>query len=323
MSTKISSEQKTLAIAKSLSLADQIKYVIGEKWDDTAKTRHLEYQTAVEAVANNLPKNKSVWDKAINTSNASALYYPSQAPGNLQPATTLPIVTALVQLGAPALPPNTRLLAQAHLLEASEIEEEGFYPAAAPSIDFMLSSRRKFGLILGFTNMMLAADNFSGAVLQYVKDQLESAANNATDAFMVSLMTNGGTPAAGVAAGMAAFAGDLRTAVWIGNPQTLATLQDATNPNIGPRGGVYKTLPAIASLAVPEGKLFLQDVKRIAVSDGLQMVERSTEASVLMDSDPTTATSAPRYLFQEDMTALKITKYADAMLLSAPQVITL
>jgi hypothetical protein len=277
---------------------------------------------AMEHYANTGKVAKSVV-AAMTTGNTSALYYPSQTAGVVLPPTTEPILSQLVALGAPKLPPNVRILTQGELLQASEVPEDAAYPAAAPSIDFTLTSYRKFGLILAFYNTLLAADNFSDAVVQYVQDQLEAAANNATDAFMVELMTSGGTAATSVAGAMAAFTGDLRAAAWIGNPQTLATLQDAANPNVGPRGGVYKTLPAIASLAVPAGKLLLQDVKRIAVFDGPQIVERSGQASLVMDTAPATASTAAVSLFQNDMTGLKITKYADAKLIAGPQVITL
>lgn len=260
---------------------------------------------------------------ASTTSNTPALYYPGQAPGVVLPPVTTAIVAALANLGAPQLPPNVRILTQGALLQASEIEEGEPYPAAAPSVDFALTSRRKFGLILAFNDVLFAANNFNDSVVQYVQNQLEHAANNATDAFMVALMTANGTAANSVAAALAAFAGDLRTACWIGSPETLTTLQDAANPNIGPRGGTYKTLPAIASLAVPPGKLILQDVQRIAVFDGPEIVERSNEASIVMDTAPSTATSTPVSMFQQNMTALKITKYADANLLAAPQIITL
>lgn len=312
-------------MGKHLSLADQIKYAISDTWSGEARQKHLKHASISEALANALLP--AVVTKAAvsaaTTVNTPALYQPTQAAGVLLPPTTVPILSQFVGLGAPKLPPNTRILTQSELLEASEVAEGEQYPAAAPSIDFALTSQRKFGLILAFYNTLLAADNFSDAVVQYVQDQLETAANNATDAFMVSLMTDGGTPATTVAGALAAFAGDLRTAAWIGSPQTLATLQDAANPNVGPRGGVFKTLPVIASLSVPAGKLLLQDVKRIAVFDGPQIVERSRQASLLMDTDPATASTAAVSLFQNDMTGLKITKYADAKLIAAPQVITL
>ncbi|BAX57216.1 hypothetical protein [Burkholderia stabilis] len=269
------------------------------------------------------------------TGNNPELYRPEQTPGVLYPPTTAPIITALAQMGAPQLPPNVRALTQDKLLQAAEIGEGETFPAVAPTIDAVLSNFRKFGVIVVFDDTLLAATNYSTAVVQYVREQLEMAANNATDAAVVALMLGAGqnhtvTTAAGleltvnreltVNAAMAALSGDLRTACWIASPATLATLQDAANPNIGPRGGTYKTLQAIPSLAVPEGKLILADVKRTAVFDGPQWIERSNQADITVDGSEG---SKVVHLLQENKTALKITKYADAKIIAAPQVITL
>ncbi|OWJ59140.1 hypothetical protein [Paraburkholderia caledonica] len=317
-------EQTLLAMGKCLPLAEQIKYVISDNWSDDFRRKHLKYGSVVEAIGN--ASQAAVTKGAVaaaTVSNTPALYYPTQTPGVLLPPTTPPILSQLVALGAPQLPPNVRLLTQAHLLQASEIAEGDPTPAAAPGVDFSLTSLRKFGLICTFSDSLLAPVSLTNAVVQYVQNQLEAAANNATDAFMVSLMMTGGTAASTVAAALAAFVGDLRTGCWIGSPVTLAGLRSAQETDIGPRGGSFYQLPAVASLAVPDGKLILQDIKRIAVFDGPQYVDRSIEADIVMDSDPKTATSEPLRLFQENMTALKIIKYADAKIIAAPQVITL
>ncbi|CAJ2750416.1 hypothetical protein [Burkholderia pseudomallei] len=254
------------------------------------------------------------------TGNNPELYRPEQAPGVLYPPTTTPIITALAQMGALRLPPNVRALTQDKLLQAVEIGEGDTFPAVAPTIDAVLSSFRKFGVVMVFDDTLLAATNYSTAVVQYVQEQLEMAANNATDVAMIDLFTKHGKAAASVKEGFAAFDGDLRTSCWIGNPVTLTGLQDAANPNIGPRGGTYKTLQAIPSLAVPDGKLFLVDVKRTAVFDGPQWIERSNQAEIAVDTP-----DGPKvvHLLQENKTALKITKYADATIVAVPQVITL
>jgi len=254
------------------------------------------------------------------TGNNPELYRPTQAPGVLYPPTTTPIITALAQMGAPQLPPNVRALKEDKLLQAAEIGEGEGFPAVAPTIDAVLSSFRKFGVIMVFDDTLLAATNYSTAIVQYVQEQLEMAANNATDAAVIDLFTKQGKAAASVGAGIAAFDGDLRTACWIGNPVTLTGLQDAANPNVGPRGGTYRTLQAIPSLAVPDGKLILVDVKRTAVFDGPQWIERSNQADIAVDTS-----DGPKvvHLVQENKTALKITKFADAKIIAAPQVITL
>jgi len=56
------------------------------------------------------------------------------------------------------------------------------------------------------------------------------------------------------------------------------------------------------------------------------MIESSDEASIIFDTAPGVApanAAQPTALFQNYLVALKVTKYADAKLLSAPLVITL
>ena len=256
----------------------------------------------------------------LTTTNTPALYYPAQIAGVIVPPSTPPLLQAFAGMGAPQIPPNARALVQADLIEASEVGEDDAYPAAAPTLNVTLSGRKKHGLILAFSNTLVAPANLDTGVVTYVQDQLETAAGLATDRFIVDLMTSQGIAAASVAAAFAAFDGDLRTAVFVGHPKTLATLQDAANPNVGPRGGFYKTMPALPSLAVPVGRLLLQDVKRIAVFDGEQIVDRSDQASLTIDTP-----SGPQVLnlFHSNMIALRITKYGDAQILVAPQVISL
>ncbi|KWB97325.1 hypothetical protein WL51_29740 [Burkholderia ubonensis] len=280
--------------------------------------------THAEAILASIETDHDILAKAAvpvaTTGNNPELYRPTQAPGVLYPPTTTPIITALAQMGAPQLPPNVRALTQDKLLQAVEIGEGDTFPAVAPTIDAVLSSFRKFGVVMVFDDTLLAATNYSAAVVQYVQEQLEMAVNNATDAAVIDLFTKQGKAAASVKEGVAAFDGDLRTACWIGNPTTLTGLQDAANPDIGPRGGTYKTLQAVPSLAVPDGKLILVDVKRTAVFDGPQWIERSNQADIAVDTS-----DGPKviHLLQENKTALKITKYADAKIIAAPQVITL
>jgi hypothetical protein len=343
-------------VAEQFSTAEQIRWAVAKNWSyaetvavfgaSSAVARckrevheratHADYHTDKAGIIKSVFSSRAVVDTvpsvvrtkaavpAASTASTSALYYPKQAPGVLLPPVTQSLITQLANGGAAVLPPNTRLLTQAALLTASELEEGAPYPAAAPSLDFQLTSTaRKFGIILAYSREMLAAGNFDDSVRAYVEGQLNAAADNATDGFFIELMTSGGTAAASVAAAMAGFAGDLRSAVWIGSPETLATLQDAPNPNIGPAGGMYKTLPALASMAAPVGKLYLIDRKRVAVYDGALLIAASDEASIVMDSAPGTSVEAATNLFQTELTALKVTKYADANLLSAPTVISL
>ncbi|MEY1593816.1 hypothetical protein AB3K92_33940 [Burkholderia sp. Bmkn7] len=252
------------------------------------------------------------------------LVYPRQAQGvtSLVPVVTKPLVTMLAELGAPQLPPEVRVLTQAALLAASEVAEGNPYPGAAPGADFVLNGTRKFGLILAFSDVLLNADN-EGNVISFVQTNLENAANNAIDAAMVtSLTTAAGTAQTTVNAAFDSFHGDLRTACWVGNPQTLAKLRSAQEQNIGPRGGTFYDLPALAVLAMPEGLLFLVDAQRTAVFDGPQIIERSNEADIVMDTAPSGSNTTVTRLFQTNQTAFKITRYADYKLMVNPVAVT-
>jgi hypothetical protein len=186
----------------------------------------------------------------------------------------------------------------------------------------LTATDRKFALIVAYGAEMLAASNFDSRVQAYVEQQLTIAANNATDTFMLGLF-DAGTAQTTVAAAIAAFAGDLRTACWVGNPETLAGLRSAQETNVGPLGGTYYQLPAISTVAAGAHKLYLVDRKRVALFDGPMEIMSTGEASILMDSAPGSAVEAVSNLFQENKVALKVTKYADAKLLTPAQVITL
>ncbi|WP_175787194.1 hypothetical protein [Burkholderia anthina] len=253
------------------------------------------------------------------------LVYPSQAQGvtPLVPVVTKSLVTMLAELGAPKLPPEVRVLTQAALLAASEVPEGKRYPGAAPDrADFVLNGTRKFGLLMVFTKALLNSDN-DGNVVSYVQTNLENAANNAVDAAMVASLTDAaGQAHTTINAAFDAFNGDLRTACWVGNPQTLATLRSAQEQNIGPRGGTFYDLPALAVLAVPNGQLFLVDAQRTAVFDGPQIIAQSDDADIVLDTAPDTAGTASVSMFTTDQTAFKITRYVDYKLMVNPVAVT-
>lgn len=286
-------------------------------------------QQIVAALARDIPDFETPYAKSavasISTAAATggALVATNAVSRVIVPAVTESLLAALVRLGAPEMPTETRIVTQKAGLTADEVPEGAAIPAAPPGLAFSLTRYRKVGLILSFSKDLLDLADFNGSVVAYVQSQLETAAANGTDAFLVDLMTTGGVAVSGVAAAMSAFAGDLRTAAFIGHPATLGGLQDAANPNVNARGGIFKGLPALPSYAAPEGKLFLADVARLAVFNGPQFIDKSLGTSVYMDSDPANATSAAVSMFEKDLVALRIIKYADAALLVAPQVITL
>jgi hypothetical protein len=327
-------------VIKHLSPSDQIRFAASESWTYEATRKAFGAESVVSRVKRVLPQlsvdsegliNQSVLTEAITkaavaattTANASNLYYPTQAPGVLLPPISPSIISALIALGAPELPPNVRLLTQAANLSAVEVSEGAPVPAAAPSLGFTLTDTdRKFALIVAFGTEMLAASNFDNRVQAYVEQQLTIAANNASDAFMLGLL-DAGTAQTTVSAAIAAFAGDLRTAAWVGSPETLAGLRSAQETQVGPMGGTYYQLPAIATVAAAAHKLYLVDRKRVALFDGPMEIVSSEEASILMDSAPGTASEAVTNLFQEGKVAIKVTQYVDARILTPAQVITL
>lgn len=338
-------------IIKHLTASEQVKFAIASSWPDEYRQGHTSNKAIPQRVqrAIHLAKGDEVFVHAgefvgqsvirdrlaltvgksavapVSTAatTGGALFAPVQSSRVVGPVASASLLSALVAAGALGMPANTRVVTQKAGLTAPAIAEGAPYPAEAPGPGFSLVSDKKFGLVMVFSNEMLAASHFDDSIAAYVQAQLETAANNGTDAFLVGLFTSGGTAATSVAAGIASFAGDLRTSVWVGSPATLAGLADAANPNLGLKGGVYKGLPALPSYAAPAGTLFLVDVARLAIFDGPQFIERSIAANIVTDSDPANATTTPVSMFSTSQTAMKITRYADATLLSAPAVITL
>jgi HK97 family phage prohead protease len=272
---------------------------------------------------------------ATTTGNTPGLYYAAQSSNILTPPQTLAILTQFAQNGALQLPPHTRILSQSALLSAGVVAEGAPYAAAAPDLEFALNDdAHKVGLIVGFNGELLAAGNFDGAVEAYVTGVLESAASNGVDQWFIATVAAAGlavTAAGGDDHATAtvvgeSFVGDLRQAIWVGSPATLTLLRNAANPTLGPNGGFYLGVPAVASLAMPANTLHLIDRSRLAVYDGPQIIELSEQAAIVFDSAPGSApanTSQPTALFQKNMVALKVTRYFDAKLLSQPLVVTL
>lgn len=260
---------------------------------------------------------------AATSGNTGALYYPDQLPGvtPLKAQITSSIIEMLRALGAPSLPPNTRILTQAENLTATEIPEGGGIAAFAPQEQVTLSGTRKFGGIVVLTDELLRLNELG--VLAWVEAVLTNAANNATDDAVIAALTSAaGAPQTSVDAAFDAFEADLRTACWIGNPTTLGKLRSAQERDVSPRGGTYYGLPALPALLAPAGTLFLVDAARTAVYDGPLVVDRAEHASIRVDSAPDTSSTALTHLFQESKTALRVVKYADLHAMSAPVLLT-
>ncbi|QQC64487.1 hypothetical protein [Paraburkholderia ginsengisoli] len=249
----------------------------------------------------------------------SEFAYASQAVGVqvLVPVINRSLVEMFVAMGAPNLPPNVRALTQNAMLSAVEIPEGGMYPAAAPAGDFVLRGPRKFGLIVAMNNELLVLN--SPEVLAWVESNLTNAANNAVDKAVIDAMVAAaGTAQTTVKAAYAAFQGDLRTAVWVGSPETLGGLRSAAETQVSPNGGSWNGLPCLPVLAAPDGVLLLADAKRTAVYNGPLVIDSSEHADIVMDSTPDTAGSAAVSMFTTNTVAFRITKYADVKPLVNP-----
>lgn len=258
------------------------------------------------------------------TANDPSLVYPSQASGvtMLQPVVTRSVITQLVELGAPQLPPNVRTLTQPANLVAPEVAEGAAVPAAAPSITVLLETFRKVGLILAFSSDLVSLG--TDEVMNYMNANLDNAANNGVDALVTSeLLTLAGTAKTTVKDAIEAFQGDIRTSCWLGNPEYLATLRSAQESEVGPLGGRFYQLPVLPVLAMPVGTLLLVDAKRMAVYDGPRFLEKSTQADLSMSTTPDTDTTQVYRLFQQGGVGLKVTKYFDYKAMTNPVAVSI
>ncbi|MFM0391943.1 hypothetical protein [Paraburkholderia phytofirmans] len=320
------SEQISLAIAKALgasklplymrdAVAKNYAGVPGKSvYDSLTEMRAIQADITKSAVAPYTVAGTG----AVGVSQTTGVAYVSQAAGVqvLAPVVTRSLVEMFAAMGAPNIPPNVRAVTQNAMLSAVEIPEGGMYPAAAPASDFVLDSKRKFGLIVAMNNELLALA--SAEVLAWVESNLTNAANNAVDTAVINAMVAAsGTAQTTVKAAYAMFRGDLRSAVWVGNPETLGGLRSAAETQVGPNGGFYNGLPALPVLAAPNGTMLLADVKRTAVYNGTLVIESTPHGDIVMDSAPTSAMAA-HSMFTTNTTAFRITKYADAKLLVNP-----
>ena len=115
------------------------------------------------------------------------------------------------------------------------------------------------------------------------------------------------------------FPGDLESAVWIGRPETFVSLNSASRPFVGARGGELLGLPCIASRHVPQpesgevlalidptGIVAGDDGIEISLSDeaALEMLDSGLEQNALTGAGATTAGVVS--LWQCDAIAIKI-----------------
>ena len=100
---------------------------------------------------------------------------------------------------------------------------------------------------------------------------------------------------------------------WIAAPD-VAKMASILDPDVFPAmsasGGEIANLPAVVSSGVPDGSLYLIDGSGIAADGGAVTVSASSQADILMDTQPsmdaTTPTPASMVsMFQSNSTALK------------------
>ncbi len=117
-----------------------------------------------------------------------------------------------------------------------------------------------------------------------------------------------------------AYGGDYSTAVLMTDPKTGLKLAAATNsagafafPDATARGGSVLGIPLVGGRGSPRdssgGQLVIADTAQVAVGLGELRVDRSTQATLEMESEPTdppTASTVLISLFQNDLTALRI-----------------
>lgn len=133
-----------------------------------------------------------------------------------------------------------------------------------------------------------------------------------------------GTPEDDLAAAVAEFQGDFRTAAWIMAPQTAAAISTRLKlgSELGLRGGVLLGLPVVVSAAVPTtsagATITLLDAGGVAAVAEDFTVAVSTAGMIEMSDDPTAATDTPAgatqaavSLFQADAVAIRVVQRAN------------
>jgi hypothetical protein len=89
----------------------------------------------------------------------------------------------------------------------------------------------------------------------------------------------------------------------------LATRNNAGTPafpGTSPQGGQLLGAPLLISDGLADGTLLLLDGNQIAVGDDGVTLDQSRQATVQLDSDPTTPPTGPTSLWQQNLRAVKV-----------------
>lgn len=219
--------------------------------------------------------------------------------------------------GLVRVPAITRINTEDTPIAASFFGESVSCPVAQGSIGIQLVDKRKLGVISIISQELLKAtdDTAEATISAILQRALSRGLDNAfvgsqgRDNVFPAGVASAATQAIGFNNGIAAFTGDLTAASVLVNPLTAVTLRSPTETQITAKGGIYGGLVAIASYAVPVGKLFIVDASRVLAFIGAAVVDTSEQGSV--SGIAGASATVPVSLFQTNQVALRAGMYAD------------
>lgn len=219
--------------------------------------------------------------------------------------------------GLMRVPAITRINVEAEPTAAAFFGEGAQCPAAQGAFGVALADKRKIGVISVLSQeLMQATDEAAEAAVTGI---LQRAMSRGLDNVFVGAQTRDDVSPAGLAsvaaqassfaAGVEALTGDLTMASVLVHPHTAITLRSPTETQITAKGGAYGGLPAIASYAVPAGKLYIVDGSRVLAYIGAAEIHPFTHADVRGLAG--VAPNVPVNMFQTSQVALAAGQYAD------------
>ena len=221
--------------------------------------------------------------------------------------------------GLVRVPALTRVNVETVPITAPFVGEFEPVPAYQGAFGVTLSDKRKVALIAVLSAELLRA---TGDVAEnIIAAQLQRALSRGLDAAFVGNQARGAvtptglaavaTQAASFAAGVEAFSGDLTAASVLVNPLTAVTLRSASETGITAKGGTYGGMPAVASYAVPVGKLLIVDGGRVVTFLGDAELDVANAGMFPVDDGTGTATTVQTGMFQSNSQALKAQQFCD------------
>jgi HK97 family phage major capsid protein len=219
-------------------------------------------------------------------------------------------------------------------------------PVSRLSLDTVNMSRTKINSIIVLSNelvqesrpaaeglirrdMLASVAAYSDA--QFIDPTVTASADNPAS------ITNGITPRASTGSSVAQITADVQamfadalaaghsyaSGVWVMHPRTalyLSSVLTAGNsrmwPEISVKGGTWFGLPVITSASVPidtgaDTYIALLDASEILFADGPLTVDVSNQTSLQMDANPSSGAASQISLYQNNLTALKVTRYVN------------